>query len=66
MKTVSVEKLREEYGSGKCIACGKILKADSSYVCEACRNRHKIFGSDGIAKYVLIRHLLELVREGRT
>lgn len=62
---VDVKKLVEKHEPGICVKCGCVTEK-AKYVCTKCRKKLNIRGTSDVEQYFLIRHLLELVREGRT
>lgn len=62
---VDVKKLINEYHTGICMKCGKAVAPKQKCVCQPCRNKMRIRGGTDLERYILIHHLLELVREGR-
>ena len=48
-----------------CVKCGCVTEK-AKYVCMKCRKKLNIRGTNDLEQYFLVRHLLELVREGRS
>lgn len=61
---VDVKKLVEKHEPAVCVKCGCVTEK-AKYVCMKCRKKLNIRGTSDVERYFLVRHLLELVREGR-
>lgn len=62
MKTANAKDLIDQYHTGICVKCGKTVAPKQKCVCQPCRNKMRIRGSTDLERYILIHHLLKLVK----
>lgn len=63
MNQVDTNQLIEQNDKLKCACCGSFTGLKCKYICRSCRKKLDVRGASDIARFFLVRHLLQLVKQ---